>query len=102
MVSESEGVIGAAHRDDATCASAEERFSNAVISCVLERRDRCAEDQATSEIWRGLDSIAMGRKTMIVNNFLLIQDGAWKEWVVPERKELLSWFVVNNTASTEV
>ncbi len=50
MVSKSEGVMGAWHREDATCARAEERFSRAVISWVLERRDRCAEDQATSEI----------------------------------------------------
>ena len=78
MVSESEGVIGAAHKDDATCANAEERFSNAVISCVLERRDRCVEDQATSEIWRGLDSIAIGRKTINVNNFPLSKMGFWK------------------------
>ena len=63
MVSESEGVMGAAQREDETCMRAEERFSRAVISCVLERRDRWAEDQATREIWRGLDSIAIGRKT---------------------------------------
>ena len=63
MVSESEGVMGVEQREEATCTRAEERFSRAVISCVLERRERCAEDHATRDIWRGLDSIAIGRNT---------------------------------------
>lgn len=90
MVSESDGVTGAAQRDDATWMRAEERFSRAVISCVLERRERCAEDQATSDIWRGLDSIAIGRKTGFQLSIYIYESGEFRERRIPERKELLS------------
>ena len=55
--------MGVSHKEEATWTSAEERFSRAVISCDLERRDKCVDDHATRLICSGFDSIAIGRKT---------------------------------------